>query len=230
MARKLDNKGDTGAYEISAKATAAITANPTAGLFPGGLFVELDTDPNYFKICGAGHEPIGIVDSNVAAGAESMIKAGVRLCLIKLGDTVAALAYVQSDAAGKAVTATFTAPIGGQVLEGGVVDDVVPLMFGKLPTIAGAPVGTVGANVASATALPAVTGTYFHVTGTTTVTSMTTTGAVAGQIYTLRFDDILTFTKGNNMKLASTMTTSADDTISLLFDGTNFIEVARSVN
>ena len=35
---------------------------------PGGLFVKFDTDPNYFVITGAGDIPIGIVNSNVAAG------------------------------------------------------------------------------------------------------------------------------------------------------------------
>lgn len=86
-----------------------------------------------------------------------------------------------------------------------------------------------GANVASASAI-APTGNVFHVTGTTNITSITSTGIIAGTRITIIFDDILTFTDGNNLKLAGNFVTSADDTISLVFDGTNFYEVGRSVN
>ncbi|TXH14893.1 MAG: hypothetical protein E6R03_08330 [Hyphomicrobiaceae bacterium] len=87
-----------------------------------------------------------------------------------------------------------------------------------------------GAAVASATAMPAPTGRVFHVTGTTNITSVLTTGIVAGTVVTLIFDGILTFTDGNNLKLAGNLVTTADDTITLGFDGTNFFEIARSVN
>lgn len=87
-----------------------------------------------------------------------------------------------------------------------------------------------GASVASATAMPVPTGRVFHVTGTTSITSVLTTGLVAGSVVTLIFDGILTFTDGNNLKLAGNFVTTADDTITLAFDGTNFYEVARSVN
>ncbi len=87
-----------------------------------------------------------------------------------------------------------------------------------------------GASVASATALPVPTGSVFHVTGTTSVTSMTATGLQSGVMVTLIFDDVLTFTDGNNLKLAGNFVTTADDTITLVYDGTNFYEVCRSVN
>lgn len=87
-----------------------------------------------------------------------------------------------------------------------------------------------GASVASATAMPAPTGRVFHVTGTTSITSVLTTGIPAGTVVTLIFDGILTFTDGNNLKLAGNLVTTADDTITLAFDGTNFYEVSRSVN
>jgi hypothetical protein len=87
-----------------------------------------------------------------------------------------------------------------------------------------------GAAVASATALPIPTGSVFHVTGTTTITSVLATNFSAGDVVTLIFDGILTFTDGSNLKIAGNMTTSADDTITLAFDGTNWYEVARSVN
>ena len=131
--RQLDNRGD-GPVEFSALATAAIAANPTAGKYPGGLFVKFDTDPNYFVITGAGDIPIGIVNSNVAAGRPATIKAGVgKLRLITLGDTVTVdadgTALVKADAAGKAVPFTGGANVAGTVTKAGVVGDVVPILF-----------------------------------------------------------------------------------------------------
>jgi hypothetical protein len=132
--RKLDNRGD-GPVEFSALATAAITANPTAGKYPGGLFVKFDTDPNYFVITGAGDKPIGIVNSNVAINQPATIKGGVgKLRLITLGGTVAldadGTALVKADAAGKAVAiGTGAANVAGTVTKAGSAGDVVPILF-----------------------------------------------------------------------------------------------------
>lgn len=72
-----------------------------------------------------------------------------------------------------------------------------------------------GADVASATALDisAVDGNYFDVTGTTTITSITTTGFIGSEI-TLHFDGILTLTHdATNLVLpgAANITTAAGD-------------------
>lgn len=85
------------------------------------------------------------------------------------------------------------------------------------------------ATVASAAAI-APNYNVFHVTGTTNITSITATNILAGSIVVLIFDDVLTFTAGNNLKIAGNFTTSALDTITLVYDGTNFHEMARSVN
>ena len=87
-----------------------------------------------------------------------------------------------------------------------------------------------GTAVASAAALPLPTGSVFHVTGTTNVTSITSTNFAAGCQITLIFDGALTFTDGNNLKLAGNFVTTADDTITLVYDGTNWYEMCRSVN
>jgi len=87
-----------------------------------------------------------------------------------------------------------------------------------------------GASVASATALPVPTGRVFHVSGTTTITSITSTNFQSGAVITLIFDGVLTFTDGSNLKLAGDFVTTADDTITLAYDGTNWYEVCRSVN
>lgn len=86
-----------------------------------------------------------------------------------------------------------------------------------------------GADVASAAAI-APTGNLFHVTGTTNITSITSTGIAAGTEITIIFDGVLTFTDGSNLSLAGNFVTSADDTITLKFDGTNWYEICRSVN
>lgn len=87
-----------------------------------------------------------------------------------------------------------------------------------------------GAAVASATALPLPTGRVFHVTGTTTITSITSTNFESGVVITLIFDDVLTFTNGGNLVLAGNFVTTANDTITLAYDGTNWYETGRSTN
>jgi len=69
----------------------------------------------------------------------------------------------------------------------------------------------------------------YSVTGTTNITSITATGN-SGRIVTLIFAQVLTVTDGSNLKLAGNFTTSGDDAITLICDGTNWYEISRSVN
>lgn len=69
---------------------------------------------------------------------------------------------------------------------------------------------------------------YYEVTGTTNITSVT--ASWPGRKVTLKFTGILTFTDGSNLKLAGNFVTSADDTITIVCDGTNWYEVSRSAN
>lgn len=87
-----------------------------------------------------------------------------------------------------------------------------------------------GANVASASALPVPAAALYHVTGTTTVTSITSTNMGTGVCVVLIFDGILTMTDGSNLKLAGDFVTSADDTLTICYDGSNWFETSRSVN
>lgn len=72
------------------------------------------------------------------------------------------------------------------------------------------------------------------VTGTTTITSIALpTGAgfqPGGRRVTLIFAAALTVTGGSNLKLNGNMVTTADDTLTLVCDGTNWHETARSAN
>jgi len=85
-------------------------------------------------------------------------------------------------------------------------------------------------TVASAAALTLPIGTRIaFISGVAAVTSLTALG-FAGRTVTLVFQGILTFTDGGNLKLAGNFVTTADDTITLLCDGTNWYEQSRSVN
>lgn len=84
-------------------------------------------------------------------------------------------------------------------------------------------------SVASATTVTLPSdGRVFNITGTTSITSVT--ASRAGREVVLKFAGALTFTDGSNLKLAGSMSTSADDTISLICDGTNWYETGRSAN
>ena len=85
-------------------------------------------------------------------------------------------------------------------------------------------------TVASAAALTLPTdGEIISVTGTTNITSVVATGNINRRV-TLVFTGILTFTDGSNLKLNGNFVTTADDTITLICDGTNWYEIARSTN
>jgi hypothetical protein len=75
-----------------------------------------------------------------------------------------------------------------------VADDSTPQLGGDLDANGNQIQWSKGADVASATALPVLTdGNYSDVTGTTTVTSINTTGG-AGTLIKLHFDSVLTLT------------------------------------
>jgi len=85
--------------------------------------------------------------------------------------------------------------------------------------------------VASAASIKLIHGhTLFSVTGTTNITSIDTTDAFIGRMVTLVFSGVLTFTDGSNLSLAGNFVTSAGDTITLVYNGTTWSEVSRSVN
>lgn len=93
----------------------------------------------------------------------------------------------------------------------------------------GASGGLAWRDVASAATitLPPL-GSLFRITGTTGITSLT--ASWNGREVTLRFASTPTLTDGSNLRLAGNLVATADDTISLVCDGTNWYEVRRSVN
>lgn len=93
----------------------------------------------------------------------------------------------------------------------------------------GASGGLAWRDVASAATitLPPL-GSLFRITGTTNITSIV--ASWNGREVTLRFAGILTLTDGSNLRLVSNRVTSADDTLTLVCDGTNWYETRFSAN
>ena len=93
----------------------------------------------------------------------------------------------------------------------------------------GASGGLAWRDIASAATvtLPAL-GSLFRITGTTNITSIT--ASWNGREVTLRFASTPTLTDGSNLRLAGNLEATADDTITLVCDGTNWYEAQRSVN
>lgn len=86
-----------------------------------------------------------------------------------------------------------------------------------------------GADITAANTItiPPV-GNVFHIVGNTGIATISGSNA-KGRI-TFIFDGTPTFTDGSNLKLAGNLVATADDTITGWWDGTNFYELARSVN
>lgn len=97
-------------------------------------------------------------------------------------------------------------------------------IFGTFNDLAGPPA------IASATTITIPAGaSVLKVTGTTNITGINTTSSQRRTV-TLIFNDVLTVSDGSNLKLAGNFVTSADDTLTLYCDGTNWFELSRSVN
>jgi hypothetical protein len=69
----------------------------------------------------------------------------------------------------------------------------------------------------------------FRITGTTSITTIDTAGHTGHKV-TLIFSGSLTVTDGSNLRLAGNFVTSANDTITLICDGSNWYETSRSAN
>lgn len=85
------------------------------------------------------------------------------------------------------------------------------------------------ATVASASTITP-RGSVTHVTGTTTITNITVNGGLQGLTLMLIFDAALTVQDGGNLRLEGDFVTTADDTLTLVTDGTNWYEISRRVN
>jgi hypothetical protein len=175
----------------------------------------------------------GGVDIDAAATKNVDVSGGQ--VLISSKDNVAsAIALTTNVGASETILITNTqgtdaAAINLTATAGGITTAVAA---GKAITLNGTTNFKVGSNIASPAGgeLDLGDGTYFYITGTNNITSIAAADSTAGRLVILRFADVLTFTDGNNLKLAGNFATSADDTITLMCDGTNWYETGRSAN
>lgn len=95
--------------------------------------------------------------------------------------------------------------------------------------------GFKGADVASASGITLTKGNFFDITGTTQINTISSTGWTAGSVVVLRFNGNVTVTHNsggtNDILLASSanFSATAGDTLSLVFDGTDWNECSRTV-
>lgn len=228
--------------------TSNTTLNPVLG---GGAIVEQGTSnfnsiqSNTLQGSGA---TITLVGASSVAGV-NIISLGTYVNKLNFPGSVSGTTTMQAAAA--AGTTTLTLPAATDTLVGKATTDTLtnktltsPVL--TTPTL-GVATGTSvttssvlsstggvsnwskGTDVAS-TATITATGNLFHVTGTTNITSVSGSGIAAGTRITIIFDGVLTFTDGSNLKLAGNFVTTADDTITLAYDGTNWYEICRSTN
>lgn len=206
MARLLDEKDR---LTFTATATSAITTS-----FP---FVKFNTDESDVVLCGAGELACGVALTTAAAG-ERISVAYFGIQRVQLGATIADQSFVQSDSAGLAVKAA-VGHILGFMPVGGAVGEVRSVFLFRQPTG-----GTiVGAAVASAAAITP-TGTTFHVTGTTSITSIVGTGARDGVEITIITDGSVTITDGATLILAgANISATAEDTHKFVWNATDAV-------
>lgn len=139
---------------------------------------------------------------------------------IAVPNVIVGSVFIDMNLCAKAISWTAAEAASGEVILGVNTIANTTLQYGSQQT----------PTVASAAALTLPLGSrIFHISGTTSITSIVATGWGNREVM-LIFDGVLTFTDGSNLKLAGNLVTTADDTITLACDGTNWFEVGRAVN
>lgn len=87
-----------------------------------------------------------------------------------------------------------------------------------------------GATITAAATITPLEGNYFVVNGNTGINSITASARDKGRIIVLHFSGTPTITDGSNLIMAGNLVATADDTLTMVCDGTNWIEMARSIN
>ncbi len=161
----------------------------------------IDTDGDYFICTGT----TGFTTFTVAADRHFFLEFAAILTMTHGAGTLdlpggANITTAASDVgefystAANVVTCVNYTKADGTPIAVNIVDDTSPQLGGDLDCNGSQIQWSQGADVASTGALPVLTdGNYFDVTGTTTITSINTTGGV-GTLIKLHFDGILTLT------------------------------------
>jgi hypothetical protein len=162
---------------------------------------------------GASHSIAGLDTNQRFGDIQEVVNRGTSPIVLAAGDTAAA-------AKDRFLTAATIPPSGRvRLFYNGTAWE--PYTEGGLPKY--------GTAVTAAAAITP-TGETFHVTGNTNITSMVGTNIAPGTVIKIIFDGTPTFTDGSNLKIAGNLVATADDTITCVWDGSNFYEIARAVN
>lgn len=209
------------------------------------LTIKVDGDDDSSIILdsdGTGADAVKIGATNAAGGIDvdagtngiDVLATGGAVTIGSTKNAASSIALTANGGADETIVVTNTQGTGAGAVTltataGGITQTVAA---GKAITLNGTTNLKVGSNVASPAGgeLDLGDGNYFYITGTNNITSIAAADATDGRMIVLRFADVLTFTDGNNLKLAGNLSTTADDTITLICDGTNCYEMARSVN
>lgn len=143
------------------------------------------------------------------------------------------LVPIQPDSADDDTGVAHAASANQLALVAGGVDGI--LVEATRATFAGRILGKQGADVASGTNVTLGNGNYFDVTGTSTVNTIAGTNWTAGSAVTLQFDGSATVTHngagtGASILLAGAINfaATANDTLTLVWDGVTWRETARA--
>ncbi|MFA5322338.1 MAG: hypothetical protein WC373_06650 [Smithella sp.] len=175
----------------------------------------------------------GGVDIDAAAALDVNI-AGGQVALVSKDNAASAIALTTNIGTSETIVVTNTqgtdaAAINLNAAAGGITAAVAA---GKAITLNGTTNVKHGADIASPAGgeLTLGDGTYFDITGNNNITSIAAASSTNGRMVILRFEGTPTFTDGGNLKIAGNFVTSADDTITLICDGTDWYEMCRSAN
>lgn len=99
------------------------------------LFTKLDS-AGKAAVCSVAGEPAVGVQQNKPAALDRETEIGFHgVSKVIAGGTVASMAKVTTDAAGKAVTAASTNNVAGLCIDGGVVGDIITVLLGVAPPV-----------------------------------------------------------------------------------------------
>ena len=73
-------------------------------------------------------------------------------------------------------------------------------------------------------------GNFFVITGTSYIDEIAAASSREGRMVILKFASTAGMADGNNLKIAGDFFSTANDTITLICDGTDWYEISRSVN
>jgi hypothetical protein len=213
-----DNAAGAISFTANIGSSETITTTNTQGTAEGAI--ALTATVGGVDIDAAAAKNIDISGGQVLVSSKDNAASAIALTAnVGTSETIVVTNTQGTDAAAIALTAT----------AGGITQTVAA---GKAITLNGTVNIKVGSNIASPAGgeLTLGEGQYFLITGTNNITSIAAASSTAGREVTLRFDNVLTFTDGGNLKIAGNFVTSADDTVTLICDGTNWYEKARSAN